>query len=430
MKNLAGIDSVAGKARVAVIGGGPAGLIAAETLAQAGLEVHVYEAMPSLGRKFLRAGVGGLNLTHSEPLEAFIARYSQPERLAPLLRSFGPQQMIAWAKELGFETFTGSSGRVFPVGMKASPILRAWLQRLADLGVVFHTNYKWIGFADSKVSRLSTLQRQETLESILFDSPAGPQTVQADAALLALGGGSWPKLGSTGGWIPILEAQGIPVAPLRPANCGFDLAWTDVFKAKFDGAPLKAVTITFKDVCKQGEFIVTKDGVEGSLIYALSAPIRDEIEQNGQAIIHLDLAPDWTIEKLVSRLSLPRGSRSMASHLEKTVAIKGVKAGLLWEFVAREDFQSPAKLAAAIKSLPIPLLRPRPLAEAISSAGGVRFEVLDERLMLTALPGVFCAGEMLDWEAPTGGYLLTGCISTGRWAAEGLLAYLVAQRSG
>ena len=443
MKNLAGIDSVAGKVRVAIIGGGPAGLIAAEMLAQAGLEVHVYEAMPSLGRKFLRAGVGGLNLTHSEPLEAFIARYSQPERLAPLLRSFGPQQMIAWAKELGFETFTGSSGRVFPVGMKASPILRAWLQRLTDLGVVFHTNHKWIdviarGDSPEAISHLTDLTFDEEIASpqerrlamtLVFDSPAGPQTIQADAALLALGGGSWPKLGSTGGWIPLLEARGIPVAPLRPANCGFDLAWTDVFKAKFDGAPLKAVTVTFKEICKQGEFIVTKEGLEGSLIYALSAPIRDEIEQNGQAIIHLDLAPDWTIEKLVSRLALPRGSRSMASHLEKTVAIKGVKAGLLWEFVAREDFQSPAKLAAAIKSLPIPLLRPRPLAEAISSAGGVCFEALDERLMLTALPGVFCAGEMLDWEAPTGGYLLTGCMSTGRWAAEGLLAYLAMKRS-
>lgn len=432
MKNLAGIDSVAGKARVAIIGGGPAGLIAAETLAQAGLDVHIYEAMPSLGRKFLRAGVGGLNLTHSEPLEAFIARYSQPERLAPLLRSFGPQQMIAWAKELGFETFTGSSGRVFPVGMKASPILRAWLQRLTDLGVVFHLGYKWVGF---ELNRQEREERQDfkissrSWRALRFESAIGIEVFPADAALLALGGGSWPKLGSTGGWIPLLEALGIPVAPLRPANCGFDLAWTDVFKAKFDGAPLKAVTVTFKEICKQGEFIVTKEGLEGSLIYALSAPIRDEIEQNGQAIIHLDLAPDWTIEKLVSRLALPRGSRSMASHLEKTVAIKGVKAGLLWEFVAREDFQSPPKLAAAIKSLPIPLLRPRPLAEAISSAGGVRFEALDERLMLTALPGVFCAGEMLDWEAPTGGYLLTGCMSTGRWAAEGLLAYLAMKRS-
>jgi uncharacterized flavoprotein (TIGR03862 family) len=341
-----------------------------------------------------------------------------------MLRAFGQEQMIQWAKELGFETFTGSSGRVFPVGMKASPILREWLKRLTDLGVVFHLGYQWVGLTDSKVSRLSTLQRQETLESIVFDTPDGPQTVQADAALLALGGGSWPKLGSTGGWIPILEARGIPVAPLKPANCGFDVAWTDVFKTKFDGAPLKSVTLTFGGICKQGEFIVTKDGVEGSLIYALSALLRDEIEQNGQAIIRLDLAPDWTQEKLINRLSLPRGSRSMGSHLEKTVAVKGVKAGLLWEFVPREDFQFPAKLAAAIKNLPIPLTRPRPLAEAISSAGGVRFEALDERLMLNSLPGVFCAGEMLDWEAPTGGYLLTACMSTAVWAARGIQAYL------
>jgi uncharacterized flavoprotein (TIGR03862 family) len=410
---------------VAVIGGGPAGLMAAQKLIQAGLEVHLYDAMPSPGRKFLRAGVGGLNLTHSEPLEAFIARYSQPERLAPLLHAFGPQQMIAWAKELGFETFTGSSGRVFPLGMKASPILREWLKRLTDAGVVFHTNHKWVGFADTKVPRLSTLERQETFEAILLDTPDGPQTIQVDAALLALGGGSWPKLGSTGGWIPILEAHGVSVAPLRPANCGFDVAWTEVFKTKFDGAPLKSVTLTFGEICKQGEFIITKEGLEGSLIYALSAPIRDEIQQNSQAIIHLDLAPDWTQEKLINRLSLPRGSRSLGSHLEKTVGLKGVKAGLLWEFVAREDFQSPARLAAAIKSLPIPLTRPRPLAEAISSAGGIRFEALDERLMLKNLPGVFCAGEMLDWEAPTGGYLLTGCLATAVWAAAGVANWLV-----
>ncbi|PKN94405.1 MAG: aminoacetone oxidase family FAD-binding enzyme [Chloroflexi bacterium HGW-Chloroflexi-6] len=432
---------------VAIIGGGPAGLMAAERLAQAGrseIEIHVYEAMPSLGRKFLRAGVGGLNLTHSEPQDAFLARYSQPERLAPLLRAFGQEQMIQWAKELGFETFTGTSGRVFPVGMKASPILREWLKRLKDLGVVFHLGYKWVnviarGDSPEAISRLTGVsvgeeiaspRKQRLAMTFEFDTPDGPQTTQADAALLALGGGSWPKLGSTGGWIPILEAQGVPVAPLRPANCGFDVNWTEVFKTKFDGAPLKSVMLTFGEICKQGEFIVTKDGVEGSLIYALSAPIRDAIEQTGQAIIHLDLAPDWTQEKLTNRLRLPRGSRSMGSHLEKTVGFKGVKAGLLWEFVPREDFQSPEKLAVAIKNLPIPLTRPRPLAEAISSAGGIRFEALDERLMLKSLPGVFCAGEMLDWEAPTGGYLLTGCMSTGRWAAEGLLAYLAAQRSG
>jgi uncharacterized flavoprotein (TIGR03862 family) len=429
---------------VAIIGGGPAGLMAAETLAQAGqsqIEVHVYEAMPSLGRKFLRAGVGGLNLTHSEPQQAFLARYSQPERLAPMLRAFGQEQMIQWAKELGFETFTGTSGRVFPVGMKASPILREWLKRLTDLGVVFHLGYRWVnviarGDSSEAISRLTDVsvgeeiaspQKQRLAMTLGFDTPDGLQTIQADAALLALGGGSWPKLGSTGGWIPILEAHGIPVAPLRPANCGFDVTWTDVFKTKFDGVPLKSVTVTFGEICKQGEFIVTKDGVEGSLIYALSAPIRDAIEQNGRAIIHLDLTPDWTQEKLINRLSLPRGSRSMGSHLEKTVAIKGVKAGLLWEFVPREDFQSPQKLAAAIKNLPIPLTRPRPLAEAISSAGGVRFEALDERLMLKSLPGVFCAGEMLDWEAPTGGYLLTACMSTAVWAAQGIMEFVSAR---
>lgn len=408
---------------VAIIGGGPAGLMAAETLAgRPQVEVHVYEAMPSVGRKFLRAGVGGLNLTHSEALEVFLSRYGAArEHLEPMLRAFGPSEMIAWAKALGFETFTGTSGRVFPVGIKASPILRAWLKRLEEAGVVFHTGYRWLGFETNREDRKVREENLKSSRTLRFESAAGIETVPADAALLALGGGSWPKLGSTGGWVSILEAHGVPVAPLRPANCGFDVAWTEHFKTKFDGAPLKAVTLTFGEICKQGEFIVTKDGVEGSLVYALSAPIRDEIEQNGQAIVRLDLAPDWSAEKLTKRLNIPRGSRSMGSHLEKTVGIKGVKAGLLWEFVPRETFDSPEKLAAAIKSLPVPLLRPRPLAEAISSAGGIRFEALDVRLMLKNLPGVFCAGEMLDWEAPTGGYLLTGCMSTAQWAAQGIL---------
>ncbi len=399
---------------IAIIGGGPAGLMAAETISQAGLPVHLYEALPSLGRKFLRAGVGGLNLTHSEPLEQFISRYSQAERLEPILRAFGPCEMIQWANSLGFETFTGSSGRVFPVGMKASPLLRAWLQRLTYAGVVFHPNHKWVGFTDSN------LQHREMPEAIVFDTPNGLRTIQAEAVLLALGGGSWPKLGATGGWIPILEARGVPVAPLRPANCGFNAAWSPFFREKFDGAPLKAVTISFGGTTKQGEFIVTREGVEGSLIYSFSAPIREEIQKNGQAVIFLDLAPDWTAEKLVNRLKNPRGSRSMGSHLEKAVGFKGVKTALLWEFLPRETFNDPESLAMAMKSLPLPLLSPRPLAEAISSAGGIRFESLDERLMLKALPGVFCAGEMLDWEAPTGGYLLTGCMSTARWAAQAM----------
>lgn len=412
---------------IAVIGGGPAGLMAAETLAGAGLPVHVYEALPSPGRKFLRAGVGGLNLTHSEPLEQFIYRYSQPEIFEPLIRAFGPREIIAWVNGLGFETFTGTSGRVFPSGMKASPILRAWLRRLDDLGVIFHVNHQWIGFTDSKVSRLSTPQHQKMLESIIFDTPDGTKIIHPTAVLLALGGGSWPKLGATGGWIPILEARGIPIAPLKPANCGFDVAWSPFFREKFNGAPLKAVTLSFGGITKQGEFIVTREGVEGSLIYSFSAALRDEIEKSGKAVIFLDLAPGWTIEKLVSRLKTPRGSRSIGSHLQKTVGIEGVKAALLWEFLPRETFNSPEALAAAIKALPVPLLRPRPLTEAISSAGGIRFESLDARLMLKALPGVFCAGEMLDWEAPTGGYLLTGCLSTARWAAQGIIERLVAK---
>lgn len=426
MDKPASKSSTPKKKLIAIIGGGPAGLMAAETLAGSPqVEVHVYEAMPSPGRKFLRAGVGGLNLTHSEPLEAFLFRYGAArERLEPILRAFGPPEMIAWVKELGFETFTGTSGRVFPVGMKASPILRAWLKRLEEAGVVFHTGYRWVGFEINREDRKGREGNLKSSRTLRFESTTGIETIQADAALLALGGGSWPKLGSTGGWVAALESLGVPVVPLRPANCGFDVDWTQHFKDKFNGAALKSVTLAFGETCKQGEFIVTKDGLEGSLVYALSAPIRDEIERNGQAVVRLDLAPDWTMEKLIKRLNIPRGSRSMGSHLEKTVGIKGVKAGLLWEFVAREDFQSPEKLAAAIKSLPVPLLRPRPLAEAISSAGGIRFEALDARLMLKNLPGVFCAGEMLDWEAPTGGYLLTGCMSTAKWAAQGIVEYL------
>ncbi len=399
------------------------------------VEVHVYDAMPSVGRKFLRAGVGGLNLTHSEPLEAFLARYSQPERLEPLLRAFGPEQMLAWARELGFETFVGTSGRIFPVGMKASPILRAWLKRLDEAGVVFHTSFRWVGFEinrdtcpggrcqGERKKREGNSESWRSLRPLRFETEAGIKVIPVNAVILSLGGGSWPRLGSTGSWVEILSAQGIPVAPLKPANCGFDVDWSEHFKAKFDGAPLKSVAVTLNGIRKQGEFIVTKDGVEGSLVYALSAPIRDEIEKNGRAVISLDLAPDWTTEKLLNRLTIPRGSRSMSSHLEKTIGVKGVKAGLVWEYLPREVLNQPEKLALALKALRIPLIRPRPLAEAISSAGGIRFEALDERLMLRDLPGIFCAGEMLDWEAPTGGYLLTACMSTGKWAALGAMEW-------
>jgi uncharacterized flavoprotein (TIGR03862 family) len=397
---------------VAIIGGGPAGLMAAEVLIQGGIQVDLYDAMPSMGRKFLVAGKGGLNLTHSEPFPQFLARYGDRRpQLETLLTDFGPEQLRAWARGLGFETFVGTSGRVFPVGMKTTPILRAWLERLHLGGVTFHQRHKWLGWnADN---------------SLRFETPTREISVQADAVVLALGGGSWPQTGSTGAWVPLLTGHGVAVAPLKPSNCGFDVAWSEHLRTRFAGQPLKSVTVSFADskgnvFLQQGEFIVTETGVEGSLIYACSALLRDEIEASGRAVIRLDLAPGWTHERLVERLSRPRGSRSMASHLEKATGLKGVKAGLLWEFITKPDFADPSHLANAIKDLPIPLLAARPLEEAISSAGGVAFEALDEHLMIRSLPGVFCVGEMLDWEAPTGGYLLTACMSTGRWAAEGV----------
>ena len=401
---------------VAIIGGGPAGLMAAEVLIQGGLLVDLYEAKPSMGRKFLVAGKGGLNLTHSEPLELFLTHYgARRPQLEALLKDFGPEQLREWAHTLGVETFVGSSGRVFPVGMKTAPLLHAWLRRLRAAGVVFHTRHGWLGWnADN---------------SLRFATPTGEISVQAQAVILALGGGSWPQTGSNGAWIPRLIERGIPVNPLKPANCGFDVNWTEHFRARFAGHPLKAVLLSFTDsqghaFHQQGEFIITETGVEGSLIYACSALLRDEIEATGRVVIRLDLAPGWTHERLVGRLARPHGSKSMASHLEKSVGFKGVKAGLLWEFVPKADFADPEKLAAAIKDLPIPLIAARPIQEAISSAGGVDFAALDEHLMLRSLPGVFCAGEMLDWEAPTGGYLLTACFATGAWAAKGVRQYI------
>lgn len=397
---------------VAVIGGGPAGLMAAEVLIQGGLNVDVYDGMPSVGRKFLRAGTGGLNITHSEPFEQFVSRYgSRRAQIEPLLRQFGPNDLRTWVHGLGFETFVGTSGRVFPVGMKASPLLRAWIKRLQDNGVSFHLRHKWLGwYADG---------------SLKFDTSKGKKSVPADAVVLALGGGSWRRLGSDGAWVPLLRQARVKVEALKPSNCGFDVHWSDHFRERYNGHPLKSVILTFKDSFKQqGEFIVTKTGVEGSLIYVASAQLRDEIEANGGAIIYLDLAPNFSLEQINEKLSRPRGSRSMASHLEKTAGIKGVKAGLLREFLPKEDFTNTELLAKAIKMLPIPLSSPRPLDEAISSAGGVSFEELDEHLMIRKLPGVFCAGEMLDWEAPTGGYLLTACFASGRAAGFGALNWL------
>lgn len=399
------------KKTAAIIGGGPAGLMAAEVLSEHGVQVNIYDAMPSLGRKFLMAGKSGLNLTHSEPFEKFVSRYGKRKiEIEKWLMDFTPDDLREWARGLGVETFVGTSGRVFPVGMKASPLLRAWIQRLSASGVTFHLRHKLSGLhADG---------------SLHFVTPDGEITVKADAVVLALGGGSWRRLGSDGAWAEWLGQAGAEVEALHPSNCGFDVDWSPIFKEKFDGAPVKSVALAFEEFHQQGEFIITKEGVEGSLIYAASALLRDKIEANGRAVMQLDLAPDKTETQLFERLSKPRGSRSMSSHLEKSVGMKGVKAGLLREFVPKGEFANEARLAFYIKHLPVTLIAARPLDEAISSAGGVKFESLDENLMLKKLPGVFCAGEMLDWEAPTGGYLLTACFASGRWAGRGARLWL------
>ena len=387
--------------------------MAAEVISARGVKVDVYDSMPSLGRKFLMAGKSGLNITHSEPFEQFITRYGKcREQIEPLLKRFGPNEIRQWVQGLGIETFVGTSGRVFPkgAGMKASPLLRRWLKRLADSGVTFHLRHKWKGWLQDK--------------SLHFQSPEGDKAIKTEAVLLALGGGSWSRLGSDGAWVPWLEKAGARVEPLKPSNCGFDVDWSPHFRERFDGHPIKSVVLSFGSFRQQGEFIVTKDGLEGGLIYAASSLLRDEIDVRGRAVMTLDLAPDRSYEWLLERVSKPRGARSIASHLEKTVGLKGVKAGLLREFAAKDDFTNMDRLALFIKNLPVQLSATRPLDEAISSAGGVTFESLDEHLMLRAMPGVFCAGEMLDWEAPTGGYLLTACFASGYTAASGVLKWL------
>jgi uncharacterized flavoprotein (TIGR03862 family) len=402
---------------VAIIGGGPAGLMAAEVLSQAGIKVDLYDGMPSVGRKFLLAGVGGMNITHSEAYPAFLSRYAErAPQIAPLLRGFGAEALCQWIQDLGIDTFVGSSGRVFPTDMKAAPLLRAWLKRLRDSGVVIHTRHRWVGWNENGGLRI--------------DSPEGEKTVQADATLLALGGGSWARLGSDGAWMRPLEQRGVGLAPLQPSNCGFEVqAWSELMVSKFAGSPLKNIAIGLNDdVPRLGECVITATGIEGSLIYALSAPIREAINRHGSATIHIDLLPGRPVDKVQSALSKPRGSRSMAKHLHSQLGIDGVKAALLRELTSAETFTDMALLAQAIKALPLTLVKTRPLDEAISSAGGVLFEAMDERLMLKQLPGVFCAGEMLDWEAPTGGYLLTACFASGRAAGAGIVDWLKHRR--
>lgn len=405
---------------VAVIGGGPAGLMAAEVLSRGGVSVDVYDAMPSVGRKLLMAGKGGLNITHAEPGEEFGKRYAARQaEIRPLLDAFGPAALREWVHGLGVDTFVGSSGRVFPSDMKAAPLLRAWLHRLRAAGVRFHMRHRWCGWTQSSDGSLK----------LSFATPQGEQQHPVQAVVLALGGGSWARLGSDGRWFALLEGAGVALAPLRPANCGFDAAWSQHLRERFAGQPIKAVSascISPDGVVhrRRGEFMLTANGVEGGLIYALSAALRDTIDAHGSATLLVDLLPEHTAARVLAEVARPRGARSLSSHLQSRLQLKGAKMALLRECLAADHFADPERLAAAIKALPLHLLATRPLDEAISSAGGVCFESLDEQLMLRDHPGIFCTGEMLDWEAPTGGYLLTACLASGHAAGRGALAWL------
>lgn len=407
--------------RCAVIGGGPAGLMAAEVLSLAGVPVDVYDAMPSLGRKFLLAGIGGLNITHSEPYDLFCSRYGDRRpRLQEMLDGLTPEALRDWVHGLGIETFVGTSGRVFPKEMKAAPLLRAWLHRLRSAGVRLHVRHRWLGWDGEGALRLAT--------------PAGEISVRPEATVLALGGASWPQLGSDGAWVPRLQARGVDIAPLESANCGFEAAWTPYFRDKFAGAPLKSVALTFTDLHgyterRQGEMAISRHGVEGSLIYAFSRRLREALNVQGSATFTLDLAPGRDAGRVLAEVTHPRGSRSLSSHLQSRLGIAGVKTALLHEVLGKERFADLPILAATIKALPITVHATRPLAEAISTAGGVTFDSVDRNLMLKALPGVFVAGEMLDWEAPTGGYLLTACFASGQAAGRGVLDWLAGRQT-
>ena len=396
-----------------VVGAGPAGLMAAEVLSAQGVSVQVYDAMPSAGRKFLLAGRGGLNLTHAEPLDRFVTRLRPASpALLDQVRAFTPEALRAWAHALGVSTFVGSSGRVFPSDMKAAPLLRAWLHRLREAGVVFHMRHRWLGWDDAGALRMA--------------GPQGPLQVKARAVVLALGGASWSRLGSDGAWQPWLREAGVEVAALVPSNCGFDVAggWTPHFASRFAGHPFKSVAIEVDGVPRKGEFVATATGVEGSLIYAASAELREQIAAQGEALCRLDLLPDHSLERVQAEVAHPRGSRSLSSHLKSRLGLDGIKLGLLHELLNRDSLHDPVQLAKAIKSLALRLTSTRPIDEAISSAGGVCWSALDSTGMLRARPGVWCAGEMLDWEAPTGGYLLTACMATGRAAGESVWRYL------
>lgn len=401
---------------VAVIGGGPAGLMAAETISAAGYSVQLFEAMGTLGRKLLLAGRSGLNITHQEPFPDFLCRYgSAAERLAPILADFGPTEIRSWALGLGIDTFVGVAGRVFPLDRKAAPLLRAWRQRLEKQGVQIHTRYRWQGWEETGVLRFTTEQ--------------GDCCVPVSALVLALGGGSWPRMGSDGHWVELLRQRGLAVASLESANCGFNCNWSEHFSSRFAWQPLKSIQVSHPSSGRgpqRADLMITAQGIEGGAVYALGPALRTQIAQHGNALLELDLTPDRSQQQLQNALASPRGRATMATHLKRKTGIHGLKAGLLRELCPAEQFTDPTLLAMAIKKLSLPLIRPRPLEEAISSAGGVCFSGLDEALMVTAQPGLFIAGEMLDWEAPTGGYLLSGCLATGRAAGLGVTRWLQA----
>jgi uncharacterized flavoprotein (TIGR03862 family) len=402
--------------RLAIIGGGPAGLMAAEVARAAGTAVDLYDAMGSVGRKFLLAGKGGLNLTHGEPAARFVERYgARRVEIGRWLDAFDADALRAWARELGVETFAGSSGRVFPTDLKAAPLLRGWLRRLRESGVVFHMHHRWLGW--------------QAHGALRFATPDGEREVSADATVLALGGASWPQLGSDAAWLSPLQQAGVDIAPLQPANCGFELAWSEHLSSRFGGAPLKPVVAHWIDRngvahSRQGELVLSEYGIEGSLVYAIGAELREQIAECGAAALKLDLVPGYSQPVLAERLAAARGKHSIGDWLRRRAGLDAAKCALVFELTDKATLADPLALAAQLKALPLRLRAPRPVAEAISTAGGVRLEVLDEHLMLRARPGVFCAGEMLDWEAPTGGYLLTACFASGRIAGRGAARWL------
>jgi uncharacterized flavoprotein (TIGR03862 family) len=398
----------------AVIGAGPAGLIAAEEIAKAGFQVTVYERLPTAARKFLLAGRGGLNLTHGEPLESFLRRYSESDTLKAAIENFPPQRLRAWSEALGQKTFEGSSGRIFPEAFKASPLLRAWLRRLGEAGVTFAFRHRWRGWdAEGRLA---------------FDTPMGSKSVRTDAAVLALGGASWPRLGSDGSWTDILAGRGVRIAPLQPANCGFDVSWSETFRGRFAGTPLKRIALSAGGATVRGEATIAGYGLEGGAVYALSSRIREEILANGETTIHLALRPDLPAERIAAKLAVPRGKQSFSNFLRKAIDLPPVAVALLYEWAAvhgvRLQDLPPDELARLVNRLPVTLTGIAPIASAISTAGGIAFGELDENFMLRKLPGVFAAGEMLDWEAPTGGYLLQACFATGVAAGQGAVRWL------